>query len=99
VKRMVDIDKTAADYMATAKEIIENQMLTVNSKALLLYKLSGVADGFGRAMMSHATDYQPGVGPACFSAANTIQEMAESLLGYSKPTTEHHVQSQETENT
>ena len=76
---------TAQGYIDSAAIILDGS-LPVISKALLLHKLSGSAEGYGTAMLSHSlTDYEPGVGVDCHTAANRIQRMAEEILGYIRP--------------
>ncbi len=77
----------AIAYLEQARELADNSRLPIHSRALMLYRLAGQADGYGIAMLDAKADieYQSGVGPALCETAQTIQAMAEKLLGYEKP--------------
>ncbi len=77
------MNEQAVKYLERAREL-EKEKLCVQSKALLLYQLSGEARGYGTALLDARADinYQAGAGPACTHAADVIKKMAEKVLGY-----------------
>jgi len=77
---MSKLHEQAEMYLEEGRAIADNGPESTISKALLLYRLSGQAQGYGMAMLSYCTHIEWRHSRDLFSAADKLFLMAESVL-------------------